>query len=85
MFFIQLIDMNAKHLTTLCGPSFLPEFLVLFVTSTGSTGGFVNAATESDNEKAALAALYLASWLLLLVVIGHSIVLLICFAGFLVM
>ena len=55
---------------------------VLFVTS---TGGFVNAGTESDNEKVALAALYMASWLLLLVVIGHSIVLLICFAGFLVM
>ena len=55
---------------------------VLFVTS---TGGFVNAATESDNEKAALAALYLAGWPLLLVVVGHLIALLICFAGFLVM
>ena len=55
---------------------------VLFVTS---TGGVANAATEREREKAALAALYLACWLLLLLVIGHSIVLVICFAGFLVM
>ena len=74
--------MNAKHLTTLCRNFYFQIMDVLFVTS---TGGLVNAATESDNEKASLAALYLASWPLLLVVIGHSIVLVICFAGFLVM